>query len=199
MSQNLYIGSFGIEQISYDMMEVSDATGAEAVRVFGPPRWKVGMAAGNGMSLEQASLWEVMVLQLKRGINCLAVWDPVRPLPQGTMRGSPVLGASAAAGDTAVYLTSAVGTLNAGDWMQIGTGVGTSQLVKVVLLSVSVAGSANVDFEPPLRIAYAAGTAVTLDHPVFYARNVNKSVRWDYEAGNMLVSGFALDLLETFQ
>lgn len=198
MDQNLYIGTFGMQQISYDMMEVSDVTGAEAVRVFGPPRWKVGMASGDSMTLDQASLWDVLILQLKRGINCLAVWDPVRTLPLGTMRGSPLLSAAVAAGAESITLNDATGTLKPGDWMQIGTGVGTSQLVKVVA-PVTGTGSATVSFEPPLRIGFAIGTTITLDHPVFYARNVNKSVRWDYTAGNMLVSGFAIDLLETFQ
>lgn len=200
MDPNLYIGTFGMEQICYDMMEVSDVTGAEAVRTLGPPRWKVGMAAGDGMTLEQSALWEVMILQLKRGINCLAVWDPVRVAPQGTMRGAPLLGAAVAAGAETLSLTNAVGTLLAGDWMQIGTGPGTSQLVKVVApTEADVSEHATVSFEPALRIAFPIGTAITLVRPVFYARSVNKSVKWDYSSGNLLVSGFALDLLETFQ
>ena len=197
MDHNLFVGSFGIEQMTYDMVETSDVTGSEAVRIFGPPRWRVSMAGGDSMSLAQAGLWEIMVLQLKRGVNSLAVYDPVRTLPQGTMRGSPVLANTAFAGDESVQMGSAAGTLLPGDWMQLGSGASTSQMVKVVALATG-AGTATVYFEPPLRVGFAAGTAVTLDHPVFYARCLNKSTRWDYQAGNLLVSGFALDLLETF-
>ena len=196
MDRNLYIGSFGMEQVSYDMVETSDSTGAEAVRLLGPPRWKVSMGAGDNMTLTQSGLWEAIVMKLKRGINCLAVFDPVRTLPQGTMRGTPTLAASAAAGAETITLSGGAGTLSVGDWAQLGTGPGTSQLVKVI---APYDGSAPLNFAPPLRIGFATGTPVTLDHPVFYARMINKSVRWDYQAGNMFVSGFALDLLETFQ
>lgn len=200
MDPSLFIGTFGIEQVCYDMVEASDTTGAEAVRVLGPPRWKVGMASGDNMSLAQAALWEVMILQLKRGVNCLAVWDPVRTLPQGTMRGSPQLSAAAAAGAETISIGSASGSLAPGDWAQLGTGPGTSQLVKVIApVAADLSGNAIVQIRPSLRIAFASGTPLTLDHPVFYARNVNKSVKWDYQSGNLLVSGFALDLLETFQ
>lgn len=201
MSTSLYIGAFGMQQISYDMVESSDATGSEAIRTFGPPRWKASLAGGTDMTLAQASMWEALVLQLKRGINCLAIWDPVRPLPQGTMRGTPTLLGAASAGSQTFTLTGSTGTLNVGDWMQVGAGVGTSQLVKLVLSTANTGNGAGAlcTFEPALRIPYAAGTAVTLQYPVFYGRNVNKSVRWDYSAGNMLVNGYALDLMETFQ
>jgi hypothetical protein len=199
MSPSILMGSFAMEQISYDMVEVSDPTGAEAIRLFGPPRWRTSLSAMPDMNLAQASEWEVIVLQLRRGINHLAVWDPVRVLPRGTMRGTPTLSSGAPAGSTAINLSGASGTLLKGDWLQIGTGVGTSQLVKSMSDVTAVAGAVTVTFEPALRISYSTGAVITLDRPVFYARQIGKTTKWEYQAGNMLQSGFALDLLEAFQ
>ena len=196
----LFIGSFTMEQIVYDMVESSDATGAEAVRLFGPPRWKVSIGSGEIMNLAQGATWEAMQLQLKRGVNALAVYDPVRVAPQGTLRGNPVVGsAGVAAGVNTMPVSNMNGTLAVGDWLQVGTGIGTSQLLKVVQAATPVSGAASVTFEPALRYAFLANTPITWDHPVFYARSVGKSTRWDYQAGNLLQSGFALSLLETFQ
>lgn len=198
MPVGILIGSFSMEQISYDMVESSDATGAEAIRLFGPPRWRVSLAAPNSLSLAQAADWEVITLTLRRGSNHLAVYDPVRTLPRGTMRGFPTTGAAAPAGSTSIQIASASGSLLKGDWVQIGTGVGTSQLVKVVADVTASGGTATVNFEPSLRFDCAAGTQVNLDHPVFYARSIGKSVKWQYEAGNTLTQGYAFDLLEAF-
>lgn len=198
MSQSLLIGSFGWDQVSYDMVEASDPVGSESIRLFGPPKWKVSMGSAQSMNLAQASEWEALSLVLRRGVNHLAIWDPVRIAPQGTMRGSLTLGASAIAGTTNVALAGAVGTLNTGDWLQIGSGVGTSQLVKCVVPVTASAGAAVPTFEPALRIAFAAGTVVSWDRPVFYGRSIAKSVKWEYQAGNLLESGFSFDLLESF-
>ncbi len=198
MPLDLPIGSFSLEQRSYDMVESSDATGSEAVRLFGPPRWSVAMGSMKDMDLAQASIWEVLCLQLRRGSNHLGVWDPVRVAPRGTMRGLLTLLAAPAAGATSMQLAGAAGTLLAGDWLQIGTGVGSSQLVKVVQNVTAAAGVATVVFEPALRIAFSIGATVTWDRPVFYARPVGSPASWSYQAGNMLQDGFSLDLLESF-
>ncbi len=196
MPNDLFIGSFSMEQVSYDMVETSDPTGDESIRLFGPPRWRVSMSGGKDMSLREAGQWEVITLSLRRGVNCLAVWDPLRIAPQGSRRGVLALAAAAAGGATSITLNSTLGTLLTGDWLQVGTGPGTSQLVKVMADVAN--GSGAVTFEPALRVPFASGTPVAWSRPVFYARNIGKSVKWEYQAGNMLQSGFSFDLLETF-
>lgn len=198
MPLGLNIGGFAMEQVSYDMTEASDATGDDAIRLFGPPRWRVNLSSPPAMALGPASDWEAMALALRRGVNCLAVWDPIRIAPRGTLRGAITLNAAAAAGASALQLAGAAGTLLHGDWLQVSTGVGTSQLIKVMVDTTAAAGVASVTFEPGLRIAFAAGTVVTWDRPVFYARSVGKSTRWDYPTGGPRQGAFTLDLLETF-
>lgn len=196
MATTFMFGAWGLEQIGYDMVESSDPTGADALRIFGPPRWKVSLSAPDDQSLTQAADWEVLVMSLRRGVNCLAVWDPVRVAPRGTLRGTNTLNGAAALGATTAAITGASGTLLKGDWLELGVrGPGTSQLVKVM---ADMTAPGTVTFEPPLRAGLLTGVAVTWDHPCFYARTVNKSTKWNYKTGNVNVDGFALDLLETF-
>ena len=361
-----------LSQARYDMLENSDATGHQAARLLGPARWRVALRCGDAFTLQQAGVYESMLLRLRGGVNHLQLHDPVRAAPQGTLRGAPVLSATAVAGATSlslarctslqqmlltpffevdtdangmaddwdvydsgtagtvtvgpgapnggaraqritataldimetsqagvtqlvpgivagqtyalsvdelsatatsinctmiwlntsnaqvgvtyatfsssisgytrrqvsgtapagatqvrVYLTmhsnaapgfaavdfdnaqleiggaytalAAMPTLLAGDWLQLGSGLGTSQLVKVVAdVQASNNSRMTVTIEPPLRIQYASNTAVTWDRPTTYFKQLG-SPQWSYRPGRrQKQSGFALDLLESW-
>lgn len=90
-------------------------------------------------------------------------------------------------------------TLLTGDWLQIGAGVGTSQLVKAVAdATAAIDGTMTVTFEPPLRIAFSGGAAVAWDKPVAYYKQTS-APSWSYRIGRTRKQGgFALDLLESW-
>jgi hypothetical protein len=182
----------GVGQQRYDMSSVSDATGAGQDRTFGPPRWALTLASPSNLKPAEGALWEQLVIKLRGRLNHLAAHDPGKPAPLGTRRGALVLGAGAAIGATTIGVTGA-GTLLAGDWLQIGSGLGSSQLVKVA----DDTATATVYIEPPLRMAFSAGELVTWDKPVGYYKMVSQPGKWTYAAGG-LQRGFALDLLERF-
>lgn len=193
---------FTLSQARYDMVENSDATGHQAARLFGPPRWRVSLRSIDAFTLIDAGVYEAMLLQLRGGVNHLALYDPVRQAPQGTMRGSMTLSGAHAAGAVAlsVIASGQIGkTLLPGDWLQVGTGLGTSQLVKVVVGDTSDgSGVVDVTVEPPLRSAFGNGAAVTWDKPLGYFKQLG-SPSWSYRpALRMKQSGFALDLLEAW-
>lgn len=191
-----------IEQRRFDMLESSDATGDTAVRLQAPPRWALSFTGADAMSLPAADEWRALLLQLRGAVNVLAAWDIARPVPRGTARGAMQLAAAAAAGATALPIsgaTPAAGTLLRGDWLQIGTGHGSSQLVSVVA-DVQLSGGAGVvTVEAPLRKAYAAGTVVTWDKPLCHYRRTAGAVgaSWQYRT-RRLVGGFSFDGLESF-
>lgn len=221
---------FSFGQQRYDTMERSDSTGAEAARLLAPPRWTCGVQSADHMTLSEAGTWEAWCLKLRGGVNVAAIYDPVRREPEGTMRGSPRLAAALVAGATSATLiggyalTAVPQTLKAGDQLQISTGVGTSQLVKIVADATGTgtgqtanwtdglgnaatwSGSAvwfdggviAVTFEPPLRIAFAQDTSLTWDRPVAYYR-MRGSPKWQYStSAYRREGGFAADFLETF-
>jgi hypothetical protein len=216
-----------IGQQRYDLVEVSDSTGDEAARLLGPPRWTQSMASADHMSLVEAGTWASFDLQTRGKVNVVAAFDPVRLEPEGTLRGSPRLAADVAIGAISMTLIGGTnGTLLQGDRLQIGTGLGSSQLVQVVADAVSTPATATpftwsnggafswtnggafawfnqglitVTFEPPTRLAFAKETALNWLRPLAYYRRVGDSARWTYSRGaRRRAGGHSIDLLETF-
>lgn len=191
-------GELSIGQARFDMVETSDITGHESARLLGPPRWRASIASpGAAVPADQADLWQSLQLRMRGKVNRLALWDVMRPVPKGTLRGSPLLFSDAAAGATSMQMAD-FGSVAAGDWLGLGSGIGTSQLVQVVESAVSVGGLLTVTFEPPLRRAYPTGTAVRWDRPVAYYRLTQETANWRYLPGGTLRAGYALDLIEAF-
>ena len=193
----------GVGQRRFDMLTQSDSTGSQQARLLGPPRWTLRLVQPDFLTLDEAGLWSAMALRLRGRVNHLAAWDPARPTPRGTIRGTLTLAATAAAGATVVSVTGGVGqaakTVVAGDWFQIGAGLGTSQLVMCTAAATADgAGVVSLSFEPPLRQGYASATAVAWDKPLAYYRQQTESTSWTYINNGAMVSGLSLDLLEAW-
>lgn len=191
----------GFGQARYDVVGSSDATGSQQARLFGPPRWQLRLVQPPVLTAEQAAVWTALVMRLRGRVNHLAAGDPRWRAPRGTLRGTIVTTGSHAIGDTTLNIdSSATGTLLRGDYLQVGSGLGTSQLVMVVAdVTTDGSGVAAVTIEPPLRLGFTAGTAVTWDRPVAYFRQSVDASQWTYIRGPALpVTGFSLDLLEAW-
>lgn len=194
MPTDLVVGSFAWGQMRYDSEDASDLTGDSFTLVYGPPRWRIAMGSAGGMSLDQGAKWETLLLQLRGRINVLAAFDPVRIAPQGTMRGAPFVESFTAAGATSLVLANATGTLAEGDLLQLGNGLGTSQLVKLVaaatgsLTSVGTPGWINNSSQvvawanPGAQVvAWANGGRMTINFeaPLRRAIAAGTAVTWD--------------------
>jgi hypothetical protein len=198
----LRTGRLSIGQMRYDLDESSDSTGEQAGRLLGPPRWMLSIASPEVLPTEDAVVWESLLLRLRGRNNHFAMYDEARPVPRGTMRGALTLSGAHAAGATSLVITGGAGqaakTLLTGDWMQVGTGVGTSQLVKAMADSTANgSGVITVQIEPPLRRAFGSGAGVTWDRPVTYYKAAASMSQWEYVT-TYLQSGFAFDGLESW-
>lgn len=226
MPADLVVGQASVGQARYDIVEASDSTGAQATRLLGPPRWTLSLQSRAVQTFAQAGQWEALVYSARGRVNHIAAYDPGRVLPAGTLRGSPVLSAIAPAGATSATLVGGTnGTLLAGDLLQIGTGLGTSQTVKVMADATSSpasfvaftwdnagpftwtnggtftwgdTGTIAVTFEPPLRQSYVQSSPVGYDRPVIYCKAQNANAQGSYVPGVLGQGGYALDLLEAF-
>lgn len=88
-------------------------------------------------------------------------------------------------------------TLLPGDLLQVGAGVGTSQLFAVVDAATGTdAGAITCNVRSAARIAFASATAVAWDKPLAYFRAVNAATNWASQPNGPHVEGFDLDLLE---
>lgn len=171
---------------TYDMTSTADLTGSEQSRVFGPPRWTLDLPSPAIQRGRPGGMWVALLLRLRAG-NLLAAWDVGRPVPVGTLRGTLTLAAAAAKGATSLQITGGSGqagkTLEPGDWLGLGSGLGTSQSVMccdLATVTADATGTLTVQVESPLRTAWAAGTAVTWDRPLTYfrRRDSNGGTSW---------------------
>lgn len=195
MSASLVAGNVSWSQMRYEDSPISDASGAIGAKLKGPPRWRLSMRSPNIMSPEQAGVWASMIASLRGRVNHLAAWDIGRPVPRGTLRGTMTISGGASAGASSITIAvagSSGSTLLAGDWLQLGTGLG-SQLV-MVTADASGGASITVNIEPPLRATLAGGTAVTWDKALGYYKLIGEP---GWSIGPALLAGGAqIDLLE---
>lgn len=206
-------------QLRHDTTERSDSTGAEAARLLAPPQHAVSVQWGDNMTLAQAGAVKAFLLQLRGKVNAAALYDPIRTTPEGGVTGTLKLVGDLPAGSTSMVLTGATNALgfDAGDVFQIGTGVGTSHYGTVIAdadpagsgtftwtsftwtsFTWTDTGNLTVTFEPPTRTAFVAGTVVTIDKPLFYAR-MQGDLKGAYSTqARRHEGGFAADFAETF-
>lgn len=180
-----YVAELVIGQQTFDLQESSAVTGDTAVRVYAPPRWTVSIRALDSMPRSISERWNSILLRLVGRRNHFAVWDINAPLPRGTARGTLLTSGTTAAGATTLNVSggTAGDTLVVGDWLQVGTGVG-SQVVKCVSgLTIDGSGNGSTTFTPPLRKAVSSGTTITLEKPLFHLRSISASTSWTATPG----------------
>lgn len=154
-------------------------------------RWRVGMgfaAIHAPGQAEREAFWALV-----RGrVNRIALWHLVRPVPRGTLRGSPTLSASISSGAALLPIQATAGaTLAAGDLVGL-----LDQVHMVVQPAVADgAGAMQVSISPPRRSAAPVGAAVVWDRPkaVFMVEaDAGVSLGTAYRTGQP----FSVDLIE---
>lgn len=171
-------------------VEISYArSGAVYTRALPGCRWSctVHVPADTVSNLVERRQLEALLMSLRGGANRLLLWNLLTPAPLGSMRGAPVLSATAAAGATSVNVSGVPGTtLLRGDRIGIG-----GQRVMVV---ADAALNGMVTFEPQLRAAVSMGTAVVWDKPT--SRYVLREPRNVFPVDGSRLPGFVFDLVE---
>lgn len=192
----------GVAEVRYDSIDRADSTGSTQARLYGHPRWSLTLMPPQRLKRAEAAYWRAVTLKLKGRINVLAAYDPARAAPRGTMRGTITLKTTVVAGAEAMTLAAGAGqaatTLLAGDWLQIGTGYGTSQLIMVTDdATADGAGDIAIQFAHPLRKGFTAGAAITWDKPLVYCKQGADRTAWRYKGQSLLEEGYGFpDLLE---
>jgi hypothetical protein len=106
---------------------------------------------------------EAFFFRLRGGVNRVRAWHFGRPVPIGTMRGTPTLSAGVSRGGTSLPITggTASGTLKAGD--MLGAGGQLFMVAEDVALNGSGAGT--VPLVHRVRATINTGAAVTWNRP----------------------------------
>ena len=110
-----------------------------------------------------AAAIEAFIGAMRGQTNTVQLWHFSRPQPQGTVRGTLTLSATAAQGASSIVVTGcspSTGTLKAGDLLGVG-----GLLLMVASDCTAAAGVITVPITNRLRTAQSSGAAVTWDKP----------------------------------
>jgi len=143
----------------------------------------------------QAGAREAYFMAASAAGNWIRMWHMQRPAPMGTLRGSPVTSAAAAAGAREIAITTTAGaTLEAGDVLGVA-----NQLVQCGYGGAVAdgAGAMIVPLVLPLRRAVSAGASVTWDKPTGTFQILSLDPTFDYTAPQLQM-GLSVDLAEVY-
>lgn len=177
-------------------------TGATQTTFRAPPRRTCSIVSNDRELDGESAAWRVLLHALRGRVNTLAVYDISRPEPRGTARGAwtaSAAGAGAAVMTINAGVAQAGQTLLAGDWIGVNQQSTGRQLLHVQADTVVDGnGWMLVTFEPVLRIAVAAGSAVVWQRPTCLMRRVSDETSWSSHPGDM-EGGFSLEFMEDWQ
>jgi hypothetical protein len=134
----------------------------QAVNLLGEKLVAVVALPSTG-SVTEGQQREAFFDRLQGQVHRIAIGNLRRPLPLGTMRGTPTLSATVAQlANTATIQTTAGATLLAGDMFNFGG----AQLVRVMAdATANGSGLMTVEFAPRARQSYPASTAIQWSAP----------------------------------
>lgn len=103
---------------------------------------------------------EALITKIKGGANRLSMHHHARPRPNGTLRGSPILGAPIVAGAETMTLANCNGGVLAGDMLGL-----PGQIVMVMEDTTPLFGNMTIAVSPTIRNPHNSGTAVVWNKP----------------------------------
>ena len=180
-------------QLRNDLVSRS-AFGSQTLQITEP--WWTARISLERVSEDQADALLGFAMSLEGQKNQLALWNVARPVPRGTMRGSPSLSAGIAAGATSWPITggTAGGTLRVGDMLGIGSGLAQQVVMVQAPLTLNGSGAGTVSVLPAARNAFASSTALVWDKPKVLFRRLDNKLEWAY--ATIIVSGFSMEFVE---
>lgn len=148
---------YGIE---FDVQIVTTRNGK--IYTYGLPgaRWVATLTFPNDVEQGLRPQLEALIVSLEGGANRLALPHFGRPVPNGTMRGTPTLVSAHSAGAKQLNLSNVNGTVKAGDIIGV-----PGQILMVMSDASPTSGSMTVQTRPALFSGYSSGTAVTWNKP----------------------------------
>jgi len=158
--------------------------------------WLVNVSLPPLVRDDAAGKREAFFAQAASSGRILRLYHFARPIPHGTLRGSPVTTTTVAAGVREIEIEGTTGaTLVGGDMIKIG-----NQLLMVAYQGATFSGTpgrAMVPLVMPLRAPITAGAAVTWDKPRADFKLLNLEVTASYAPGRIQL-GLDLALAEQY-
>jgi hypothetical protein len=178
----------------------SSVFGRQAIEASGA-KWQVSMT-GVPQIQREAIIVETFLESFNGLVNQVEMYHLAQPAPTGTMRGSMVLDADAAASALSIVIDAGAGqagtTLLLGDLLGLGSGL-TQHVVRVAAdAQADSDGVITVTLSQPLRNAFLAGVEVRWDKPKALFRQKQNNSGVEYTPGR-IGQPWALDLQEDWR
>lgn len=142
------------------------------------------------LSDQESRAVQAFLTGLKGQVGTFLFGNPLHTAPYGTAT-SVTLSANADAGDDEIECNGN-GTLLAGDYFQLGTGLDAR--IHQVVEDVTVGSSTTVKIEPPVRVASSSGSSLDLTNPKGAWRLSSSDVEW--AINNASVYGITIPCVE---
>ncbi len=157
------------------------------------------MTSDEDLTQRKMAPWIQMLLALEGKINRLAVFDFLKSIPEGTMRGAMTLTAAAPAGAKTMTITAGSGqgakTLLMGDWLGVNQTGTNRQVVNLAAdATADASGIITVTFQPYLRVALPMGATITWDKPTWLGMLSSDGADWRNRGSNQ--GGMNLEFIE---
>jgi len=167
----------------------SPFSGAQQTYKYARAQWYATLSLPP-MKRDQAAAWHAFFLQCEGRANTFLLGDPDATTIIGTAT-SATVAASASVNATSISLTIGSGkTLNAGSYIQLGTGA-SSRLHMVVDNNT---GNGAVTIQPPLKSAITTSTTVTMTNAKGVFRMDSNDLTWS--ANEISVYGITFSCTE---
>lgn len=166
-----------------------------SIVTYGLPggRWTAVIGFEPEVESMQRPKIEALIMSLEGGANRLRMHHHARPIPNGTMRGTPTAQFAATTGAKQVQMTGVNGTLNRGDIIGI-----LGQMIYITTDATPSGGNMTVDISPPLRNALTPGTAVTWNKPTAdFIPKSSTAGPFPYRQAQVR-PGFSIELIEAY-
>ncbi len=184
--------SFEIGLRSHVAITSNTYTGKITTQELPGSRWVVRANFPQSVGGQQAEV-EALFAKLRGQANRIQMWHLKRPVPRGTMRGSPVILGARAQGLVLVSVVGPAGsTLLPGDMLGITTTEGV-QVVEVV--EASGVGTVTAEVSPPLKANVNAGAIVYWNRPLISFISMSSEIMVPY-GRNGIDPGVTIDLVE---
>lgn len=176
--------SITLRAVNANTTSQSPFTFKQQVISFSGERWEASVSIPP-THRDLAAPWKAMLVSLKGSVGTFLLGDPDYESPRGSAISCTITGDI---GDSSVAVTM-VGSLLAGDYIQLGTGA-NSRLHQVL---VDQTGSGTLEIWPSLRDNYVAAP-VNLDSPKGVFRLAGNTTEWSIN--NSSAYGISFEAVE---
>jgi hypothetical protein len=173
----LRVNTFSLDNPVAQLMHEGDLGDSGQVVDLLKDRWTCSMSFATLANVtagqkDRSAAIEAYFKSLRGMVNTVPVYHQQRPVPRGTLRGSPTLSASVSQGAAQIAMNATTGvTLLPGDMLGLA-----GRLYMVSTRCVSVAGVITVPLANRIRAAASSGAAVVWDRPSIEMRRVSGGI-----------------------